>query len=85
MKNLARLILPVNLPTVNYHLQKTCNYNCSFCFAHFNEVTHQLDKNEGLKLIKMLKEEGNVKKINFAGGEPLLNEHLGDYIKYCRE
>lgn len=36
-------------------------------------------------MIKKLKDEGNVGKINFAGGEPLMNPFLGEYIKYSKD
>ena len=35
-------------------------------------------------MIKILKENG-IYKINFAGGEPFMNQYLGDYISYAKE
>lgn len=42
-----------------------------------------MEKEQGIDLIKKLYDFG-IYKINFAGGEPLLNKHLSDYIKYSR-
>jgi radical S-adenosyl methionine domain-containing protein 2 len=49
----------------------------------FNRDEEQLSKDKGLELIKKLHDFG-MYKINFAGGEPLLNQHLSEYIKYSR-
>ena len=76
---------PSPLLTVNWHLEKDCNYKCSFCYAHFEHVRENLDLQEGFKLIKALREESNFYKINFAGGEPLMNKNLGQYIKFAKE
>jgi MoaA/NifB/PqqE/SkfB family radical SAM enzyme len=35
-------------------------------------------------MIKILK-ENDIYKINFAGGEPFMNQYLGDYIQYAKE
>lgn len=70
---------------MNWHLEKDCNYKCSFCYAHFQHVRQNLDLHEGFQLIRALKEEGGFYKINFAGGEPLLNKNLGEYIRFAKE
>ena len=49
----------------------------------FDRNEEQLTNDQGLDLIKQLHEFG-IYKINFAGGEPLLNQHLSDYIKYSK-
>ena len=71
--------------TVNWHLEKDCNYKCSFCYANFDHVRKNLSLEEGFDLIQALREQGNFYKINFAGGEPLLNKNLGDYIRFAKE
>ena len=73
------------LLTVNFHLEQSCNYKCKFCYVlegfDRGDKEQQLGKDQGLQLIKKLHEFG-IYKINFAGGEPLLNQHLSDYIRY---
>jgi radical S-adenosyl methionine domain-containing protein 2 len=71
------------LITVNWHLAKDCNYNCTFCYAHFQDIEVGLDKENGMRLIHALHEAG-VFKVNFAGGEPFLNQHLGDFVKEAK-
>lgn len=72
------------LLTVNWHLEKDCNYKCKFCYAHFKEIKQNLDKEKGFKLIDEFKKFGFY-KINFAGGEPFLNKNLGEYLKYSKQ
>lgn len=86
--SVSSLLAPVsaenNLLTINWHLEKDCNYKCIFCYAHFKHVKEFLGKDRGFELLRKLWDAG-VYKVNFAGGEPLLNQHLGDYLKYAKE
>jgi radical S-adenosyl methionine domain-containing protein 2 len=71
------------LLTFNWHLEKTCNYKCKFCYAHFaDQSTVNLDESTGIRLLDAMAQWG-VYKVNFAGGEPLLNQHLGTYLKHA--
>ena len=70
--------------TVNWHLVKDCNYKCSFCYAHFSSIKKNLDFDNSLRLLEQIKSAG-IYKINFAGGEPLLNKNTGEYIKYAKQ
>ena len=74
----------MNRLTVNWHLAKNCNYKCSFCYAHFASVKGNLDYENSLKLLDVIRDNG-IYKINFAGGEPLLNKHTGEFIKYSKK
>lgn len=70
--------------TVNWHLEKDCNYKCKFCYAHFSHININLDIDQGFSLIDEIK-KNNIYKINFAGGEPLLNKNVGEFIKYSKQ
>lgn len=70
--------------TVNWHLEKDCNYKCKFCYAHFSKIKTNLDLEDGFKLLEEIK-RNDIYKINFAGGEPLLNKNVGEYIKFSKE
>lgn len=72
--------------TVNFHLLNSCNLKCKFCYAHFSNIDcENLMSLENLyKIITMVKNTG-CRKINFAGGEPLLHPHIGDLIQYAYE
>ncbi len=72
------------IPTVNYHLWKSCNMSCGFCFATFDDLPPQfvtyLKKDDAILLVDSLCQHG-FSKINFAGGEPTLCRWLPDLIR----
>ena len=74
----------INRITVNWHLEKDCNYKCKFCYAHFSKIKTNLSLHEGYKLLEEIK-NNNIYKINFAGGEPLLNKNIGEFIKFSKD
>jgi len=47
-------------------------------------VQQGLSKQDGLNLLSLIA-AGPFYKVNFAGGEPLLNKHLGDYLRAAKE
>lgn len=73
-----------DLMTVNWHLEKDCNYSCNFCYARFDSVVRNLSKTDGFAVLNTLKDAG-VFKINFAGGEPMLNKNLGEFAKHAHQ
>jgi radical S-adenosyl methionine domain-containing protein 2 len=70
--------------SVNFHITKTCNYSCQFCFATFKDQNRTTSLNEAKAIIKLLRDAGT-EKINFAGGEPTLYPNFGHLIKYAKE
>lgn len=71
-------------PSVNYHLTKSCNMRCKFCYATFNDigaVKHEVEKSE--KIIDQLASYG-FEKITFAGGEPTLINELPELVRYAK-
>ena len=73
--------------TVNYHLWKSCNMSCGFCFATFLDLPLHgaacLPQNDSIRLITLIAEAG-FRKINFAGGEPTLCPWLPELIHYAK-
>ncbi|HEA70622.1 hypothetical protein LCGC14_0578800 [marine sediment metagenome] len=69
--------------SINYHITEKCNYCCKFCFAQYENSNQELSLSESLKLIRIMAENG-CKKINFAGGEPTLINHLPELISYAQ-
>ena len=73
--------------TVNYHLWKSCNMTCGFCFATFLDLPPQgvshLSQDDSIRLITLIAEAG-FRKINFAGGEPTLCPWLPDLIRHAK-
>lgn len=57
---------------------------CKFCYATFEDMhVKQMDKLDAFSVIEKLYDAG-LKKITFAGGEPLLYKHLDACIEYSR-
>ena len=71
------------IPTVNFHILLACNMGCSFCFAT-NLPKPNLAPSEAIKIVGMLPQAG-FKKINFAGGEPMLYPELDSVIRAAKE
>ena len=76
-----------NFHVVNYHITNRCNYHCSYCFGKFDG---QKDPSlaDAKKIIRNIADyftQNNIKdgRINFAGGEPTLYEHLYELIDYA--
>lgn len=67
--------------TVSFHLVKPCNMGCKFCYATYNSfnVGRQLSLLDATNILAKLKAAG-VKKVTFAGGEPMLYKHLPQLI-----
>lgn len=69
--------------SVNYHISRRCNYACGFCF-HTAKTSSILKLNEAIEGVNLLHQAG-MKKLNFAGGEPLLYpKFVGELAKYCK-
>jgi radical S-adenosyl methionine domain-containing protein 2 len=72
-------------PSINYHLTKSCNMRCKFCFATFKDlgfVKHNLQQSK--RLIESIATAG-FEKITFAGGEPTLVKELPQLLKLAKQ
>ena len=76
-----------NFNVVNYHITNRCNYHCNYCFGKFDG---QKDPSlaDATRIIRNIADyftQNNIKdgRINFAGGEPTLYEHLDELIDYA--
>lgn len=49
--------------SVNYHFTRKCNYACGFCF-HTAKTSFMLDLEDAKRGLRMLKNAGNLSKIN---------------------
>ena len=70
---------------VNYHITKRCNYLCTYCFGQFKGQDPTLDDAKKIvDNIALYFAQNNIAdgRINFAGGEPTLYEHLDKLIYY---
>ena len=73
------------LETASFHIVKPCNMKCKFCYATFQDmkVLKQMKLSDAFKILDKLTNAG-LKKITFAGGEPLLYKHIYEVIKYAK-
>ncbi len=69
---------------VNLHITEVCNFQCRYCFAHF-EKHRTLSVKEWKYIIDNCYSSGMVEAINFAGGEPLLYPGLIDLVQYVKQ
>lgn len=67
------------------HLFNECNLNCKGC-THFSNIDDSsfMDIKKYEKNISKLSKLFNINTFRLMGGEPLLNENLGEYIKVTR-
>lgn len=73
---------------VNLHITKACNMKCKYCYGGFSECHSALKKEGWIKLIEKIALETEhlpMRRINFAGGEPMLIPYLPDLIQKCHE
>lgn len=73
---------------LNFHITKECNMKCKFCFGGFSESFVKRTKEDWFYLIKKISKETSFiknKRINFAGGEPLIIPYLSDLVKLAKE
>lgn len=72
-------------PSVNWHFWPWCNYACTFCFAHFDDInkSDRLSREDALLVPQMLADAGAT-KITFVGGEPTLCPYLGELLESAK-
>lgn len=69
--------------SVNYHFTRICNYECGFCF-HTAKSSNMVSLAQAKQVLQKLANSG-MKKLNFAGGEPMLYpEFVGKLAEYCK-
>ena len=72
--------------SVNFHFTRRCNYTCGFCF-HTAKTSYVLPLEEQKRGLSELSKAG-MKKINFSGGEPFLEnkgQRVGQLVRFCKE
>lgn len=72
---------------VNYHITNRCNYHCTYCFGKFDgQKDPSLEDAKSIidNIAEYFARNDIVNgRINFAGGEPTLYEHLDELIDYA--
>ena len=74
------------IPTINYHLIKSCNMDCKHCFSDYNELDEdKLPLEQSKQIISEIAKKKFFKKINFSGGEPTLCPKIEELIRFAKE
>lgn len=70
--------------TVSFHIVKACNMKCKFCYATFDDQNPTLlSVKDATTIIWRLRDAG-MKKITFAGGEPMLYKGIEELIEFSK-
>lgn len=72
------------LVSVNWHMWAWCNYECTFCFARFRDVSRALDVPRARRILDALAAAGT-EKLTIAGGEPTLCPWLDEALAYAKQ
>lgn len=65
-------------------LDTRCNLNCKHCYVKSRNITNEISRERGIKIIEEAKEAG-IKTIDLVGGEPLLFPYIKEYIQKSKE
>jgi radical S-adenosyl methionine domain-containing protein 2 len=91
MKHDTTQIQSGGLPeTINIHLTRTCNFGCQYCYAEFAEcASSRIPLDQLQRIAEAISSaarlpHGRVRKVNFAGGEPMIYPKLADIIEFCK-
>ncbi len=77
--------------TINIHLTRNCNFGCRFCYAEFAECdSTRIPPDQLRSVLEAISRAGPLpaggkRKVNFAGGEPLLYSGLPGIIQFCKQ
>ncbi len=72
-------------PSIGLHLIKPCNMKCKFCHSKYEDIhAKQIPKQDVCVILDKLKSAG-LRKVNFAGGEPLLYKDIVEVVQHAKE
>jgi len=82
--------LYIEKPRINIFVQVTnyCNANCPFCIYHHTDLgkdAFNLKKFEEILNYFVSREDIDIGKLNFTGGEPVSSQYFDDIICACME
>ena len=67
--------------SVCWNITSRCNDNCEFCYREQNQDELSLEQQ---KIVINKVSKAGIKKLTFAGGEPLLLKHINDLVLYAK-
>ncbi|MBD3648099.1 MAG: radical SAM protein [Pseudomonadales bacterium] len=65
-------------------LTAACNYACTYCVPdgkRLMKARHELSAVDLLRLVKLLQQAANIRKLRITGGEPLITPKFDEFIK----
>lgn len=65
-------------------LDSKCNLNCKHCYVKSRNITNEIPKERGIRIIEEAKQSG-IETIDFVGGEPLMFPYIKEYIQKSKE
>ncbi|MDD4012955.1 MAG: radical SAM protein [Candidatus Omnitrophica bacterium] len=71
-------------PSMDLLVTDRCNLNCPICWGSNMPEFKARSVNEQKKMIDVMYENG-MRRMIFTGGEPLLEEHLAELLKYAKD
>jgi organic radical activating enzyme len=80
----------INIPQIEFDITSRCTLRCKNCFnlmPYFKQKDHIDDKFDEFKieLDNLLSGVNSITKLNFLGGEPLINKNLAKMIEYSAQ
>ena len=87
-KEKRQRLVPLKSIHVEVNINKDCNLNCKGCdhfapLAEADTLELEIFERDMKRLADIM--SGHIHRIILLGGEPLLNEHLLDYVKISRQ
>jgi radical S-adenosyl methionine domain-containing protein 2 len=73
----------MEIRSVNFHILRSCDAACRFCFATFREDRGRLSTSDAERVIDLVRRAG-AEKLNFAGGEPTLHPDIGRLVRFAK-
>lgn len=64
---------------INFHLLRSCNARCRYCFATFRDTPTRLTTKDAIAVLREVRRAGG-EKMNFVGGEPTLHPGIAELI-----
>lgn len=76
---------PERIESANIHITDDCNYRCSFCFSRGTCRGNIIRLQSWKPIIYDLVCNRGIRKINFAGGEPMLHPDIMECLRYSKQ
>lgn len=77
---------PLSLETLQINITKLCNQACLHCHVDSSpKRTEQMDERTATRVVEILAQHDDIKKLDITGGAPELNPHFEFVVKEARK